>query len=63
MYQDQSLLIEHLKQGKEKAYIYLIDYYSQRLFAYALTLSCNETMAQDIIQNVFLRTWEKRKKS
>jgi len=39
-----------------------VDRYNERLFAYALTLSNDELMSQDITQNVFLKTWEKRKK-
>ncbi|MEO1486389.1 MAG: RNA polymerase sigma-70 factor [Bacteroidota bacterium] len=61
-YLNQTILIEHLSKGKEEAFIYLVDSYNERLYAYALTLSRDEAMAQDIIQNVFLRTWEKRKK-
>lgn len=61
-YENQSLLIEHLKKGKQKAFIYIVDNYNQRLFGYALSLTNDLAMAQDIIQNVFLRTWEKRKK-
>ncbi|WP_299666165.1 sigma-70 family RNA polymerase sigma factor [uncultured Polaribacter sp.] len=61
-YQNQSILLKHLKKGEEKAYIYLVDTYNKRLFGYALTLCRNEEIAQDIIQNVFLKTWEKRKK-
>ena len=61
-YQKQAILIEHLKKGEEKAFIYLLEKYNQRLFAYALTLTNDHTMAQDIIQNVFLKTWEHRKK-
>lgn len=61
-YSNEHKLLEHLKNGEEKAFVYLVDTYNQRLFGYALTLSHNEEMAQDIIQNVFLKTWAKRKK-
>jgi len=55
-------LIERLKNGEEKAFIYLVDLYNRRLFGYALTLTNDHTLAEDILQNVFLNTWEKRKK-
>ena len=55
-------LIERLKNGEEKAFIYLVDLYNRRLFGYALTLTNDHTLAEDILQNVFLCTWEKRKK-
>ena len=61
-YSDPTTLIINLKKGEEQAYIYLVDNYSKRLYAYALSLSNDKVMAQDIIQNVFLRIWEKRKK-
>ena len=55
-------LIERLKNGEEKAFIELVDLYDRRLFGYALTLTNDHALAEDILQNVFLRTWEKRKK-
>ncbi|WP_238857887.1 RNA polymerase sigma factor [Poritiphilus flavus] len=59
---DEITLISSLKRGDENSFIYLVDSYSQRLFGYALTLTNHHEMAQDIVQNVFLKTWEKRKK-
>ncbi len=59
---DMTELIERLKNGEEKAFIQLVDLYNRRLFGYALTLTNDRVLAQDILQNVFLRTWEKRKK-
>ena len=61
-YSDERLLIEGLKAGTEDAYICLVDRYSRRLFGYSLTLANDHAMAEDILQNVFLRTWEKRRK-
>ncbi|HDZ13358.1 MAG TPA: sigma-70 family RNA polymerase sigma factor [Pricia sp.] len=55
-------LMERLKNGEEKAFIHLVDLYDRRLFGYALTLTNDHALAQDILQNVFLRTWERRKK-
>ena len=61
-YRHDSDLIESLKNGEEKAFIYLVDQYNQRLFGYALSLTKDHAEAEDILQNVFLRAWEKRKK-
>ncbi|NMH86900.1 RNA polymerase sigma factor [Flavivirga algicola] len=61
-YSDNKTLIHSLKKGEEKAFIYLVDKFSQRLFAYALTLTNDKDISQDILQNVFLKTWEKRNK-
>jgi len=51
-----------LRKGDENAFIHLVDTFNQRLFGYALTLTNDKAMAQDILQNVFLKTWENRKK-
>ncbi len=61
-YQDQAILIKDLINGEENSFIYLVDQYNQRLYGYAMTLTNDQARSQDIIQNVFLRTWEKRKK-
>lgn len=55
-------LIERLKKGDEGSFIYLVDHYNKRLYGYAITLANDHATAEDILQNVFLRTWEKRKK-
>lgn len=61
-YSDQNILIDSLKRGEEKAFVYLVDKYSQRLFAYARSLCNDSDNAQDILQNVFLKTWKNRYK-
>lgn len=55
-------LIEKLISGEEKAYILLLEKYHRQLNAYAVTLTHDQSSAQDIVQNVFLRTWKSRKK-
>ena len=59
---DNNFLVHRLKIGDETAYDSLIDTYSQRLYGYALSLTRDRAQSQDILQNVFLKTWEKRKK-
>lgn len=59
-YTDQKTLIQSLKKGEQQAFIYIVNHYSKRLYGYALTLSNDRVQAQDIIQNIFLRIWEKR---
>ncbi|MEO9510974.1 MAG: sigma-70 family RNA polymerase sigma factor [Flavobacteriaceae bacterium] len=61
-YDNKDVLLEQLKKGEEKAFIYLVEHYSKRLFAYAYTLTNDQGLAQDVLQNFFLRTWEKHKK-
>lgn len=55
-------LIKKLISGEEKAYIFLLEKYHQQLNAYAVTLTHDQSTAQDIVQNVFLKTWKSRKK-
>lgn len=57
---DNTVLVELLKKGEEKAYLYLLKTYHRRLNAYALSLVGDHAMAQDIVQNVFLKTWKFR---
>lgn len=59
---DEIALISRLKEGHEDSFVYLVDHYSQRLFGYALNLTNNHEMAEDVLQNVFLKIWEKRKR-
>jgi len=54
--------IERLKKGDENAYTYLVSTYHKLLFVYALSLNNDHASAEDIVQNVFLKTWEFRKR-
>jgi len=59
-FNDNRILIQNLKKGNEEAYLYLLKTYKRKLYAYALTLIGDPTSAEDILQNVFLRTWQHR---
>ncbi|WP_209402122.1 RNA polymerase sigma factor [Pseudozobellia sp. WGM2] len=61
-YDNNEVLINDLSRGKESAYIYLLEKYHGKLFAYTLTLIDDRTVAQDIVQNTFIKTWRFRKK-
>ena len=61
-YKTNSELIKSLKQGEEKAYMHLLDKFHKRLYAYAMTLVDDHAIAEDIVQNVFLKTWQFRNK-
>mgnify|MGYP001224648801 CR=1 FL=1 len=60
-YEDEKLLLKALKKGDERAFLFLIEKYNRRLFGYAMSLTNDRAIAEDILQNVFLSTWEKRK--
>ncbi|GAA3643858.1 RNA polymerase sigma factor [Flavivirga jejuensis] len=55
-------LIKHLKKGDELAYTYLVKTYFKVLCDYAFGLSRDHFVAEDLVQNVLIRFWEKRKK-
>ena len=61
-FNNQDLLIEGLKNGDEIAYVHLIEQYHNRLCNYANSLIKDDLIADDIVQNVFVQIWEKRKK-
>ncbi len=54
--------INLLKKGDDEAFSQLVNLYSRRLFAYAVSLSGDYSFAKDIVQEVFLKTFEYRKK-
>lgn len=60
-FQNNTFLIEQLIEGNEKAYIHLVKSQHKALFTYALSLTNDSDMSEDIVQNVFIRTWEFRK--
>ncbi|MDY7396753.1 RNA polymerase sigma-70 factor [Aureibaculum sp. 2210JD6-5] len=55
-------LIARLKTGDGKAYDMLMDLYYHKLCAYALSLTKDNVQAEDIVQNVIVKIWTKRKK-
>jgi len=61
-FENNSFLIDSLVKGNEKAYVFLVKTYHKKIFIYALSLTNDHAMAQDIVQEVFLKTWEYRKK-
>lgn len=61
-YLNNEVLIESLKNGQEEAFSYLMDTYYNKLCVYAGGLAKDMYTGQDIVQNVFLKTWEQRQK-
>ena len=59
-YSDNTQFIEALKLGDSKAYTILVDIYHHKLCIYAYSLINDQKAAEDIVQNVFIRTWKKR---
>lgn len=59
---NNKVLIRQLKSGEESAYVYMIDTFDHRLCLYAKSLVNDLQLAEDIVQNVFIKVWERRKK-
>ena len=60
-YKENANLILRLKKGDAKAYSFLVNCYNHQLCVYANSLVNEKALAEDIVQNVFIKTWEKRK--
>jgi RNA polymerase sigma-70 factor (ECF subfamily) len=54
--------IKRLQEGDEEAFKELVVKYGDALFGYALSLSGNHHAANDLVQEVFISTFEYRKK-
>ncbi|MEB0261815.1 sigma-70 family RNA polymerase sigma factor [Mucilaginibacter sp. 10I4] len=54
------LLILQLQQGGEQAFTILYDQYSKQLYRNILRLVKDEDIAQELLQDLFLKIWESR---
>lgn len=57
---DDKQLLEELKRGNNKAFEFLFKSYYPRLRGYAMRFIGDEETVRDIIQECFLRFWERR---
>ncbi len=55
-----SLLIERLIKGDLHAFDKLFNRYDKKLYAFTLKYLKSETEAEDLVQEVFIKVWEKR---
>lgn len=58
--ENELLLIQAFKEGNEKAFKKLFDKYHQKLYAYLFRLLDSKDDAEDIVQETFIKIWEKR---
>ena len=61
MKNDLDDLIGRLKQNDKEAFNLLFYMYAEKLFKFSLTFFNEETEAEEIVQEVFLKIWLKRK--
>ena len=57
---DESELLHQLKQGSEFAFTQIFDHYRSRIYTVALTYLKSSALAEEIVQDVFLKIWLKR---
>lgn len=53
-------LVKYLKKGDENAYAYLVETFNHKLCLYANSLINDVALSEDVVQNVFIKVWEKR---
>lgn len=58
--QNNDKWINALKCGNQNAYSFLIETYSPALMGYVFSLTNDKAVSKDILQNVFMKLWEKR---
>lgn len=60
MRNEENRFIKKLKTGDEIAFKKIFYLYSDRLFAWAHSITCDSSASADIVQDFFIRCWEKR---
>ncbi|QTD38588.1 RNA polymerase sigma-70 factor [Polaribacter batillariae] len=55
-------LIKSLKNGESEAYRFLVKNYHHQLCVYGFSLTNDSSLAEDIVQNVFMKIWRNRQK-
>jgi RNA polymerase sigma-70 factor (ECF subfamily) len=58
--QEDQMLIQQLKKGNERAFEALFHHYYPYLCQYATQILKNDEAAEEVVQELFVRLWEKR---
>lgn len=59
-FSDEKILLKEIKQGNDKALEFLFKNYHSRLYGYAIRFISDPEIVRDIIQECFIKLWEKR---
>ena len=59
---DEKLLLLQIAEGNEKAFAVLVERKWNNIYLQALTYLKSAQAAQDMVQEVFIRIWQNRKK-
>jgi RNA polymerase sigma-70 factor (family 1) len=57
---NENALLERVVQGDESAFRIVFDHYRDAIFAFALKVTRHESIAEEIVQDVFLKIWINR---
>jgi RNA polymerase sigma-70 factor (family 1) len=55
-------LLLNIANGDEKAFRQIFDYYSSKIYHFALKLTHSTVLAEEIVQEIFLKIWNNREK-
>lgn len=58
--ENQAIIVEQLKKGSKEAFRLLFDAYGSKIHAFALSFLKNEQEAEELLQDIFLKLWERR---
>ncbi len=58
---DEKALVVLIMEDDEQAFATLFEYYRNRIYSVAFTLTDSKQAAEEIVQDVFVRVWVKRK--
>lgn len=56
----EQVLVIQLKAGSQKAFKHLFDRYTPKIYRFAISYLKSEADAEELVQNVFLKLWERR---
>lgn len=59
-YYNDTELLQHIAKGDEAAFRVLFDGYKARFYAVAIKMTRSSTIAEEMVQDVFLRIWQSR---
>ncbi len=57
---EERIYLERLRKGSYRAFTRLYEIYASRLYAFASRLTRSEALAQDVVQETFIKVWMRR---
>lgn len=57
---EEERLVRQLGEGSQSAFTRLFDLYADRLYGYARKLTKSPALAEDVVQETFMRIWENK---